>query len=52
MNRGIWFLAQAWPARPVKIIDRSSTDSTSEMLTLMVAQKLSDTWGQSVVLEN
>ena len=44
--------AQAWPARPVKIIVPLSTGSASDTLTRIVAQKLSEMWGQPVVVEN
>lgn len=44
--------AQSWPSRPVKIIVPLSTGSASDTLTRIVAQKLSDMWGQPVVVEN
>jgi len=45
-------LAQAWPNRPVRLIVPWSTATTSDLLGRLVAQKLSERIGQSVVVEN
>src|SRR3954469_11458092 len=44
--------AESWPTKAVKIIVPLSTGSASDAFTRIVAQKLSDMWGQSVVVEN
>lgn len=44
--------AQAYPTRPVRIIVPLSTGSASDALARTVANKLSETWGQQVVVEN
>ena len=44
--------AQNYPAKAVRIVVPLSTGSTSDAVTRVVAQKLSETWGQQVVVEN
>jgi tripartite-type tricarboxylate transporter receptor subunit TctC len=44
--------AQGWPTQTVKIVVPLSTGSASDAFTRIVAQKLSDMWGQPVVVEN
>ena len=43
---------QAYPARPVKIVVPLGTGSASDTMTRIVAQKLSELWGQTVLVEN
>lgn len=43
--------AQAWPAKPVKIIMPSLPAGSPDRVTRMVADKLSVRWGQPVVIE-
>jgi tripartite-type tricarboxylate transporter receptor subunit TctC len=45
-------LAQAFPAKPVRVIVPLSTGSSSDALARYVAARLSDTWKQQVVVEN
>lgn len=44
--------AQAYPVRPVRIIVPLSTGSALDTLARLAAQKLSESWGQSVTVEN
>lgn len=44
--------AQSYPARSVKIIVPLGTGSASDAMTRIAAQKLNDTWGHPVVVEN
>ncbi len=45
-------LAQAYPARSVRIIVPLGTGSASDAMTRIVAQKLNEVWSQPVVVEN
>ena len=44
--------AQAWPAKPIRIIVPYPPGGTSDILARAVGQKLSETWSQPVVVEN
>ena len=44
--------AQTYPARPIKIIVPSPAGATTDTLVRMVAQKLSEKWGQPVIVDN
>jgi tripartite-type tricarboxylate transporter receptor subunit TctC len=44
--------AQAWPTKPIKIIVPYPPGGTSDILARSVGQKLSETLGQPVVVEN
>src|SRR5258708_24763767 len=44
--------AQAWPAKPIKIIVPYPPGGTSDILARSVGQKLGETLGQPVVVEN
>lgn len=44
--------AQAWPAKPVKIVVPFAPGGTTDVVARMVGQKLSEVWGQTVVIEN
>src|SRR5438046_10121257 len=44
--------AQAWPAKPVKIIVPFTAGSATDILARTFGQKLSEYWGQPVVVEN
>ena len=44
--------AQSWPTRPVKIVVPFSAAGTADLLTRIVADKLSTALGQSFVVEN
>ena len=44
--------AQAWPSRPVKMIVPFAAGGATDVVARLLAQKLTETWGQSVVVEN
>ncbi|MBC7781426.1 MAG: tripartite tricarboxylate transporter substrate binding protein [Proteobacteria bacterium] len=44
--------AQVWPARPVRIVVPLATGSASDAFARQLAQRLTDVWGHSVVVEN
>src|ERR1700680_5214733 len=45
-------IAQAWPVKPVRIIVLYPAGGTSDILAPTLGQKLSEVWGQSVIVEN
>ncbi len=44
-------LAQAWPAKPVRIINAFAPGGPSDLLSRAVGDKLQGTWGQPVIVE-
>jgi tripartite-type tricarboxylate transporter receptor subunit TctC len=67
MNKRIWFaalataltapLAPAWaqadyPAKPIKIVVPFPAGGTSDVLARLIGQKMTESWGQPVVVEN
>ena len=44
--------AQQWPSKPIKIIVPYPAGGTSDILARAVGQKLTEQWGQPVIVEN
>lgn len=44
--------AQTWPAKSVKIVVPFAAGGTTDVVARMVGQRLSEVWGQPVVIEN
>ena len=44
--------AQAWPTKPVRIVMPSPTAGSPDRVTRLIADKLAQRWGQSVLVEN
>jgi len=45
-------MAQAWPAKPVKIVVPFAAGGATDVVARLLAQKLSEAWAQSVVVED
>ena len=45
-------LSQEWPVKPVRIIVAFSPGASTDILARAVAQRFSDTWVQTVIVEN
>ena len=45
-------LAQEWPARAVRIIVPFPAGGSADLMPRAVAEKLSEKWGQPVIVEN
>jgi tripartite-type tricarboxylate transporter receptor subunit TctC len=44
--------AQSYPERPVRVLIAFPAGGTIDTLGRIIAQKLTETWGQNVVIEN
>ena len=44
--------AQTWPVKPVRLVVPFAPGGSTDVVARMLGQKLTDIWGQSVVIEN
>lgn len=44
--------AQNWPSKPIKIVVPFPAGGTSDVLARLIGQKMTDSWGQPVVIDN
>src|SRR5437899_10965038 len=44
--------AQTYPSKPVKLVVTYPPAGSSDLMARIVAQKLSELWGQAVIVEN
>jgi len=45
-------VAQSYPAKPIKIVVPFTAGGTSDVLARLIGQKMTESWGQPVVVEN
>ena len=44
--------AQAWPAKPIRVVVPDPAGGTSDILTRMIGAKLTEAWGQQVISDS
>src|SRR5215510_1317588 len=44
--------AQAWPAKPIRVVVPYPAGGTSDILTRLIGQKLTESWGQQVISDS
>ena len=47
-----WVGAQAYPAKPIRVIVPNAPGGTSDILARLIGSKLTDAWGQRVIVDN
>ena len=47
-----WARAQAYPAKPIRIIVPNPPGGTSDILARLIGARLTDAWGQRVIVDN
>ena len=48
----LWVMSQTWPNKPVKLIVPFPPGGMADVVSRILGQHLSETWGQQVVVEN
>ncbi len=48
----LWAQAQDWPNKPVKVIITFTAGSSTDIVGRVVTQRLSEVWGQPVIVDN
>ena len=44
--------AQTWPAKPIRMIVPYPSGGTSDILARLIGQKLTEAWGQQIVVDS